>query len=381
MMPTLPCPADPLDRLKGATVLVTGGAGLIGSRICAQLRALGARPLAVCTLDAYPPHIYRDLFGIDAAGEDVIEGDVRDAALMARTVARCDYVIHAAALADVAACTRSPRTAIDTNITGTQVVLDAVAATERVRRLVYVSSASVYGDGNPEETHRPDLLTMRQLLESVYGRIATQFQESAPLRPVSVYANSKAWGERQTALTLGGVGTSYTVVRYFSVYGDPQTIKPGSHSWVVAWFAARAQAGMPLHLNGGGHQVRDLVHVDDVAEATLQALVSPQAHTQILNIGTGKATRVRDVADLVSAHYPGARLVETPMPPGDPMGGYASTRRMQTMLGWSPTIALPDGVARYVEWLRTHPAAVPDWMTTPSSTAQTRRPGGGQPVR
>ncbi len=321
MMPTLPSPADPVDRLKGATVLVTGGAGLIGSRLCAQLRALGARPLTVCTLDAYPPHVYRDLFGIDPARGDVIKGDIRDADLMARTVARCDYVIHAASLADVAACTRTPRAAIDTNITGTQVLLDAVAATDRIQRLVYISSASVYGDGNPEDTQNPDLLTMRQLLESVDGRIAPQFHEGLPLRPVSVYANTKAWGERQTALTLGAVGTSYTVVRYFSVYGDPQIVKPGSHSWVVAWFAARAEAGLALHLNGGGHQVRDLIHVDDVAQATLRALVSPQAHTETLNIGTGTPTRVRDVADLVTTHYPGARLVEAPMPPGDPLGG------------------------------------------------------------
>ncbi|MBD0746015.1 NAD-dependent epimerase/dehydratase family protein [Streptomyces sp. CBMA152] len=354
---------SPLAPLEGRTVLVTGGAGLIGSRIVARLRELGARPLVLCALDAYPPYVYRDLFGIDTADPDVIAGDVRDEGLMARTLPDCDYVVHAAALADVAACTRKPRAAIDTNITGTQVLLDAVAATDRVRRFVYVSSASVYGDGSPEETQSPELLTVRQLLESVYGRIAPQFHErTSTVRPVSVYANTKAWGERQTALTLGAVGTSYTVVRYFSVYGEPQTIKQGSHSWVVAWFAARAALGRPLHLHGGGHQVRDLIHVDDVVEATLRAMVSPQTHTEIVNVGTGKATTVRRVAELVREHYPNAEFLETPMPPGDPLGGYASTCRMRTMLGWTPAVSLPDGVARYVAWLRKNPAAVPDWM-------------------
>src|SRR5262245_125621 len=71
------------------------------------------------------------------------------------------------------------------------------------------------------------------------------------------------------------VGTAYVIVRYSSVYGEPQIIKQGSHSWVVAWFAARAALGMPLHLNGGGQQIRDLIHVDDIAEGTLRALTAP----------------------------------------------------------------------------------------------------------
>ncbi len=199
---------------------------------------------------------------------------------MRKLVAETDYVIHAAALADVAACTREPADAIDVNIAGTQAVLDAVAASHRVRRMVFVSSASVYGDGEPEETESRDLLAMRQLLESVHGRIPRQFHEFDSMRPVSVYGATKAWGEQQTAIVLGQVGISYSIVRYFSLYGEPQTVKPNSHSWVVAWFAARASLGLPLHLNGGGGQVRDLTHVEDIAEGTLRALVSPGPTTR-----------------------------------------------------------------------------------------------------
>ncbi|MFF8279921.1 NAD-dependent epimerase/dehydratase family protein [Streptomyces lateritius] len=349
-----------MSRIAAVWLPLSPLGSVAGAEMYLKPREFGARPIALCTLDAYPPHVYRDLFGITTTDTDVIAGDVRDEKLISRVVGECDYVIHAVALADVAACTRNPRAAIEANITGTQVLLDAVAATERVRRLVYVSSASVYyGDGNPDEAQGPELFTMRQLLESVYGRIPPQFHEqTSPVRPVSVYANTKAWGETQTALTLGAVGASYTVVRYFSVYGEPQTIKQGSHSWMVAWFAARAALGLPLHLNGGGHQVRDLIHVDDVAEATLRTLVSPQTHTETLNIGTGKPTSVRQVAELVRDHFPKVQFLETPMPPG----GYASTRRMQAMLGWSPAVSLTEGVARYVAWLRKNPAALPKWM-------------------
>ncbi|MFJ4781244.1 NAD-dependent epimerase/dehydratase family protein, partial [Streptomyces sp. NPDC088762] len=191
---------SPLAALTGATVLVTGGAGLIGSRITARLRAIGARPLSLCSMNAYPAHVYTDFFGVDPTDPDVVAGDIRDAPLVRKLVAECDYVIHAAALADVAACTREPLAAIDTNIAGTQAVLDAVAASARIRRMVFVSSASVYGDGSPEETHSRELLTMRQLLEAVHGRIPPQFHEGDRMRPVSVYGNTKAWGEEQTAL-------------------------------------------------------------------------------------------------------------------------------------------------------------------------------------
>ncbi|MFE1415564.1 NAD-dependent epimerase/dehydratase family protein [Streptomyces sp. NPDC058746] len=362
---------SPLAALTGSTVLVTGGAGLIGSRITARLRALGARPISLCSMDAYPAHVYADFFGVDPTDPDVVTGDIRDAPLVRKLVAECDYVVHAAALADVAACTREPLAAIDTNIAGTQAVLDAVAASTRIRRLVFVSSASVYGDGSPEEAHSQELLTMRQLLEAVHGRIPPQFREDDRMRPVSVYGNTKAWGEEQTALVLGQAGISYGIVRYFSVYGEPQTVKPNSHSRVVAWFAARAALGLPLHLNGGGRQVRDLTHVDDIAEGTLRALTSPRAHTETLNIGTGVGTSIRDVAELVRAHYPGTPLLETPLPAGDPLGGYASTRRMENVLGWKPRVAIADGVARYVEWLRNTPHAAPSWLAAQAQAQAT----------
>ncbi|WP_328433172.1 NAD-dependent epimerase/dehydratase family protein [Streptomyces sp. NBC_00425] len=358
-----------LGALAGATVLVTGGAGLIGSRITARLRALGARPTALCTMNAYPEQVYADLFGVRVGDPGLVVGDVRDAALVRELVAGSDYVIHAAALADVAACTREPLAAIDTNVAGTQNVLDAVAATGRVRRMVFVSSASVYGDGNPEETDSLELLTMRQLLESVHGRIPPQFHEFTHTRPKSVYGNTKAWGEKQTALVLGQAGTSYAIVRYFSVYGEPQTVKRDSHSWVVAWFAARAHLGLPLHLNGCGRQVRDLVHVDDITEGTLRALTSARAHTETVNIGSGVPTSVRTVARLVQAHYPNTPLLETPLPAGDPFGGYAATRRMESVLGWRPRVTITDGVARYVKWLQATPAAAPHWLGREAAAA------------
>ncbi|MFC5666618.1 NAD-dependent epimerase/dehydratase family protein [Kitasatospora misakiensis] len=340
---------DPrLHQLTGACVLVTGGGGLVGSRIVAQLAACGATPIVLDRFDAYPRPV-RDLFRVDRNGARVVLGDVRERATVKWLTGRADYVIHAAAYADVAACTRRPDIAFAANVHGTQTVLDAVA-TSPVKRLVFVSSASVYGDGAPTQAD------------------AARFAEDQPLTPISVYANTKLWGEHQVRLMLGG-GTEYSIVRYFSVYGEPQIPKPGSHSWMVPWLALSAHTGRPMRLNGGGHQVRDMVHVEDVAHATILALVTDQAAGQTINIGTGIPTSVRRIAELIAAHYPGAAFVETPMPEGDPRGGCADTRRATDLLGWRPAITLTEGIDRYVHWLSTTPDAVPDWFTTPTTTA------------
>ncbi|MGV9601306.1 NAD-dependent epimerase/dehydratase family protein [Streptosporangium sandarakinum] len=335
---------DPrLDRLVGARVLVTGGGGLVGSRIVRLLTVLGAKPVVLDRMDAYP-HPVRDLFGLDEK-TDMVLGDVREAATVRALVSGADYVIHAAAYADVAACTRKPEVAFAANVAGTQTVLQEVRAAPSVKRLVFVSSASVYGD-------------------PARAGGAVEFTEEQPTRPISVYANSKLWGEHQVRLMLTGAATEYTVLRYFSVYGDPQVPKPGSHSWMVACLAMRAHLGLPLQLHGGGHQVRDMVHVDDIAYATVLALVADQAAGQTINVGTGIATSVRSIAQRIAAHYPGTQLVDTPRPPGDPLGGYAATGRSQTLLGWRPTITIEDGIDRYVAWLRATPSAIPPWLNT-----------------
>lgn len=338
---------DRLTELSGATVTVTGGFGLVGSRIVHKLRALGAKPLAVGRLDAYGSSVDSTVFDISPRDPDVIAGDITDATLMDDVLARSDYVIHAAALADVAECTRNPAAALQANIHGTQTVLDAAARhTDTLKRLVFVSSASVYGLGTGSAVS------------------TARFREEDPLSPMSVYANTKLWGEHQTALALSDSDDSYAIVRYFSVYGEPQVVKENSHSWVVAWFAMRAALGLPLHLNGGGRQVRDFVHVDDIADATLLAAVTERAHRATVNVGTGRATSIRQIADMVRRHYPLTQIVETPRPQGDPLGACADTTRMREVLGWAPQVPIEDGVRRYLAWLDRTPEAIPDWLHT-----------------
>lgn len=336
---------DPFTQFDGSTVSITGGAGLIGSRITTQLRAAGARVLAVGKLDAYPSNVYKELFGVDPYDRDTVVGDVGDRALMRHVISQSDYVIHAAAMADVAACTRRPAAALGANISGTQVLVEEVAAQAgRVKGLVFTSSASVYGNGRPADSE------------------PIRFRETDAPAPLSVYGNTKLWGEHQVKITMEAAEVPYSVVRFFSVYGDPQTVKKGSHSWVVAWMALRASVGLPLELNGGGRQIRDLVHVDDIASGTIRALAAAHPSGPVLNIGTGRPTTIRSVADRIQLHYSDVELVERPLPAGDPLGGYADTSMMQQLLKWTPEIGVEEGVDRYVKWLREHPVATPSWL-------------------
>jgi nucleoside-diphosphate-sugar epimerase len=225
-------------------------------------------------------------------------------------------------------------------------VLRAAAGTGTLRRLAFISSAQVYGHGT-----------------GGVGQIQV-FAEDQPARPLNPYASAKAWAELQTRFQLGAARAGFTVLRPFSVYGEQQIPKPGAYSWVIAQFAMYAMIGDPLPLNNRGTQVRDFLHVSDAAAGICRALTADGAEGKTLNLGTGRTTSVRQVAELVRAYFPGTRLVDAPRPAHDPLGGRADTSRMIAALGWEPQVTVADGVARYVSWLRAYPAAIPGWLRT-----------------
>lgn len=331
--------------LAGRTFLVTGGCGLVGSRVVRLLGEAGCATDVVDTMDAYD-FDYVWTFGAGRYARKMIRGSVADPAVLEQLPTAYDAVIHAAAYADVAGCLYDPMTDLETNVRGTQVLLDW-ARSNQIGRFVFLSSASVYGSPAWEQPGEPP-----------------QFREIASTAAVSTYANSKLWGETQTNLYGQLYQLPVTCLRYFSVYGEPQVPKRLSHSWCVAWFAMRAAAGYPLRLNGGGDQVRDFIHVDDVAVATVLAAIQPEARSRTINIGTGVASTVRSVAEMVTRHFPGTITTIAPRPAGDPLGGYADTQLMTDVLDWKPTVDLAEGVDRYVRWLRSTPEVIPEWLTS-----------------
>jgi nucleoside-diphosphate-sugar epimerase len=332
-------------KWNNKTALVTGGAGLIGSRIVNRLVKRGATVKVLDNLSAYP-FDQSEHFGIkDLSSVQFIVGDIKSKDTVGNAVEGCDYIFHEAAFADVAATIWNPREDLESNVLGTFNLLEA-SRKHKIRRFIFASSAAVYGEQNASP-----------------GEKVPQFTEEMKPNPISTYANSKLWGEYEAGLYYNLYGLKTTALRYFSIYGVPQVPKKGSHSWVVAIFGMYLVKRKPLTVFGDGEQVRDFIYVDEAAEATILAAERDTTINKAVNVGTGKPTTINRIAEIfVNLANFKVQVEPRPKPKGDPFGGYADTTLMKELLDWEPNIALEDGVKMYYEWVINNKKAIPDWL-------------------
>lgn len=303
----------------GRRILVTGGAGFVGSVLTQRLVEAGAR---VTVLD--------DLFTGSAdevpTGAELIVGSVTDRELVDRLVAQNRLVFHLAAR-NIIASTANPRDDFETNIGGTLNVLMA-AREHSVDRVVYTSSASVYG--NPR---------------------SIPINEDDGLASLSPYAVSKLGGENYCAAFYESYGVPTACVRYSNVYGPGQRFE-NPYSGVVAKFMRDARAGVPLSVHGDGEQTRDYTYVDDAIEATLAAAIRPRAEGEVFNVGTGIETSVNELGRAIGR----AIGVEVELNHIDRRDIDNIRRRVvniekaRRMLRWGPQITLERGLAETARW-------------------------------
>lgn len=262
-------PEPRFSVLVGQRVLVTGGAGFVGSNVVARLLEIGSR---VTVLDDFFTGHEANL----PAGEPrltVVRGSVVDDSLVDRTAGEADYILHMAAR-NIIVSTANPREDFATNIGGTLNVLMA-ARHAGVRRVVYTSSASVYGNPRYLPINEDDATNM-----------------------LSPYAVSKYGGENYCKAFFESYQLPVTSVRYSNVYGPAQ--RPDNpYCGVVAKFFESAMAGQPPVIHGDGEQTRDFTYVADAVEATLLAAVSPRADGQVYNVGTGRETSVNELVGAI----------------------------------------------------------------------------------
>ena len=294
-------------------VLVTGGAGFIGSNLVERLAACD---LSVRVLDNFSSGVRSNLAPCHD-DVDVLEGDVRDPDVVARAVEGREVVFHLAAVNSVQRSFEAPGATLETNARGTLEVLRA-ARRAGVRRLVYASSSSVYG-ANPGSPRR----------------------EGSEPQPLSPYGCSKLAGERICESMEPGPET--VVLRYFNVYGPRQD--GGSYAAVVPRFLAAARAGNEAVVFGTGRQSRDFTFVSDVVQANLLAIDVPQAAGQRLNIATGSATTINELVEVVGR----ATGVDLDVRHGEPRAGdvahsVADITAARRVLGYAPTTELADGI-------------------------------------
>lgn len=314
-------------------ILVTGGAGFIGSH---TVEALLARDLAVTVYDDFSTGKRENLpqNSAKSARLDVIKGDVRDYADVVRAMTGCDAVLHLAAVVSVPLSIQRPHFTHEVNATGTLNVLEA-ARHLGIDRVVTASSAAVYGV--PQQLPLP---------------------ESAMVQALSPYAAQKWLAEAYSRSYAELHGMNPVCLRYFNVFG-PRQDPASPYSGVLSRFIGALVAGEGVTIHGDGQQTRDFVFVEDVARANVAALLAPeQAPGAVFNVGTGHAITVTRAYEAIATALGGApQPAYGPARAGDVPHSRAEVSAAREALGFEAEVGFEEGLQATVDWARGRTAA------------------------
>ncbi len=293
-------------------VLVTGGAGFIGSHVVDRLAAHGVTP-RLFDLQHSPHH----------HNVEQVVGSILDVEALRIAMSGVHAVIHLAAVADVKEVYEDPSYAESVNVRGTLCVLEA-ARRSQVKRVVYGSTTWVYSDCDAREV-----------------------DEETPIPPPShLYTATKIASEHYCCSYAALYQLDYTILRFGIPYGP--RARDGA---VIPVFVKRALAGEPLTIEGDGTQFRQFVYVEDVAEGVVLAL-QPGAVNRIYNLDGTERISIRQIAETVQDLIGNVEIVSKPARPGDFSGKVVTSARAAGELGWKATTPFRSGVERYIEWYR-----------------------------
>ncbi len=311
-------------------VLVTGGAGFIGSHCVDRLIERGDRVVALDCFDEFYDPVIKEGNLAHLASEPrfrLVRGDIRDAGLVSSVLAEegIDTILHLAARAGVRPSLEQPELYADVNVRGTTVLLEA-ARQAGVRRFVYASSSSVYG-----------------------GNEKVPFAEDDPVdEPVSPYAATKKATEviAHTFHHLYGMDT--IGLRYFTVYGPRQRPEMAIHQ-----FAKLIDAGESVPMFGDGDSRRDYTYIDDIVAGTLAAIDRAKG-CRVYNLGESETTTLAElIRGIGEALGKEPKIERHPLQPGDVPVTFADVSRAKTELGYAPSVGVAEGLRRFVAWYRT----------------------------
>ena len=311
------------DTFSGATCLITGGAGFIGSHLARRLHALGATVRVIDDLSSGNPD------NLEGTGADLTRASILDADALKAAMNGCGFVFHHAAMVSVPESVGDPDGCLQANIVGTQRVLEA-AKDAGVRRVTIASSAAVYGD-------EPSLPS----------------KETDPTDCRSPYAAGKASGETLASAFSHCYGLSTVSLRYFNIFGPRQDPK-SPYAAVISAFADRLIRGVQPTVNGDGSQTRDFTPVDNVVHANLLAASHPADHKgTVCNIGTGRSISLLDLLRTMGEAL-GTTVEPVFGPPraGDVMHSRADITKAKAAIGYEPINAFEDGIAETLAWAK-----------------------------
>jgi dTDP-L-rhamnose 4-epimerase len=345
-------------------VLITGGAGFIGSHLADELLRNG---YSVRVLDVLSPQMHEDNGqrpSYLAPEVELIKADVRNADVVSLALNGIDVVYHFAAAVGVGQSMYKIANYTSTNTDGTAVLLEALA-TNPVERLIVASSMSIYGEGIYRDSRGNQVSPNERTLDQLEARRWDLFDaDGEQLHPMptpeskrpgvpSVYALSKYYQERM-CLTIGKAYAIPTVaLRFFNVYGTRQSLS-NPYTGVVAIFASRLLNNQPPLINEDGQQKRDFVSVHDVANACRLALEVSQAADQVFNVGSGRAVTIASVAQTLAKMLGKKRLkpdITSRYRKGDVRHCFADIALARNVLGYDPKVSFESGMEELVEWL------------------------------
>jgi dTDP-L-rhamnose 4-epimerase len=350
--------------MEQQNILVTGGAGFIGSHLVDALVERGHR---VRVLDALVPQVHNGAPLYLNPAAEFVQGDVCDPAAVKAALDDIDVVFHKAAEVGVGQSMYEIVRYVRANDLGTSVLLEEVMRNrKRIRKLIVASSMSIYGEGSYECATcgmiNPKLRSNEQLAARQWefscpqcGGTLTPLptNEDKPLFPSSVYAISKQ-DQEQFCLTVGRAYDIPTVaLRYFNVYGTRQALS-NPYTGVCAIFSGRLLNDQrPMIFEDGG-QTRDFVHINDIVQANMLALEKDEANYNVFNVGTGRPISIREIFQML------ARSLGKDIEPeivgkyreGDIRHCIADISFIRRKLGYAPSVRLEDGIPQLIEWVR-----------------------------
>jgi len=316
-------------------ILITGGAGFIGSHLVDHLLAEGGWRITVVDdlNDFYDPAIKRENVRSQLSNPDfkLVETDIRDQAALGQAFREAvfDCIVHLAARAGVRPSLKEPRLYVETNINGTLNLLE-LARAHGVRQFVFGSSSSVYG-----------------------LNAKVPFSEDDPtFNPISPYAATKAAGELLCHSYAHLYDLRIVCLRFFTVYGARQRPDLAIHK-----FAKLISAGQPIPVFGDGTTRRDYTYVDDIIAGVRAAIDYDQSNYEVINLGESRTVELRELISLLEqALDRHAEIDRQPLQPGDVSQTFADITKARRLLGYNPQTQIEEGIERFVEWFHESPA-------------------------
>jgi dTDP-L-rhamnose 4-epimerase len=351
-------------------VLITGGAGFIGSNLANKLVAENA---TVTVFDNLSPQIHGEdpdrsaLFQSLDASVRFIEGSVTDRTAFERAMEGQDAVVHLAAETGTGQSMYEVGRYVDVNVGGSGLMLDILVKSKRktIHKVVVASSRAIYGEGKyrssalgvvyPEAREEKDLLAGSfDYLCPVSGEPleCLPTDEDSKIHPSSVYGITKYDQEQMVMTVCRSIGVGASALRYQNVYGPGQSLS-NPYTGILSIFSTRIKNGNEISIFEDGLESRDFVFIDDVVDATQAALTRPQANDRVFGIGSGQRTAVIEVANKLRALYRSdvPITVTGAFRLGDIRHNYADLTRPRELLGFEPKVAFAEGIERFAAWV------------------------------